>query len=441
MQPKTRYARSGDVHIAYQVVGEGPLTIVWVPTWISNLEILWEEPLVVRFFERLASFSRLVIYDRRGTGLSDPVGCAPTLEDQMDDIHAVMDAARVDRAGLLAITEGGPLAAMFAASFPERAGALVLYGAMSSLVAVEDVPWAYTPEQRELLFQEMAAAWGEGARLPDLAPSLADDPAFRRWFGRLERFAASPGTVVEMMRITSEIDIRAVLPTIRVPTLVLHRTEDQLIDPRHSRYLAERIPGARLVELPGRDSIPVAGDSDAILDEVEEFLTGVRRGREPDRVLATVMFTDIVDSTTHAARLGDHRWRDLLESHHAVVRQELDRFRGREVKTTGDGFLATFDGPARAIRAAAAIREGVRRLGIEIRAGLHTGEVEMIGEDVGGLAVHIGARVGALAGGGEVLVSSTVRDLVVGSGIAFADRGVQQLKGVPGEWRLFAADA
>ena len=438
---ETRYARSGDVNIAYQTVGDGPADLLYVPTWLSQVEQLWEEPSVARFFGRLASLGRLVLFDRRGCGLSDPFVEAPTLEEQMDDVLAVMDAAGTERVALFAQAEAASMASLFAASYPEKTSALILYAPIAKITATEDVPWAASVDDREAFIQTQVAGWGSGQRLDIFAPSLAHDTRFREWFARLERLAASPGVVKAMFELIAQVDVRDVFPTIRVPTLIVHREHDPAIDVRHSRYLAERIPGARYVELPGTDNLVVAGDSEAVLGEIEEFLTGTRHGRDPDRVLATVLFTDIVDSTTRAAELGDRRWRELLDAHDTLVRRQLDRFSGREVKTVGDGFLATFDGPARAVRCAASIAESVPRLGVRVRAGLHTGELEVIGDDVGGMAVHIGARVASSAGPDEVLVSSTVKDLVVGSGIEFADRGTRELKGVPGEWRLFAVEA
>jgi class 3 adenylate cyclase len=439
MAPPTRYARSGDLHIAYQVVGKGPIDLVFVPTWISQVEHYWEEPSIARYFERLAAFSRLILFDRRGSGLSDPVTRAPTLEEQMDDVVAVMDAAGSEQAAVYAQLEGGAMAALFAATHPERTTALVLYEAMPRMSWAPDYDWALRPEERD---SRLAETWGDGSRILALAPHSSSNIRLRDWFARLERLAASPGTAAKLSMMNAQVDVRAVLPTIKVPTLVLHRAGDKFVDPRHSRYLAEHIPRARYVELAGDDVITFGAETRVLLDEIEEFLTGTRHAPDSERILATVMFSDIVDSTRRAAELGDRRWRELLESIESSVRRELDRFRGRAVKTMGDGLLATFDGPARAIRCATAIRDGARsQFGLDVRSGLHTGEVEVIGDDVGGIAVHIGARVGANAAPGEVLVSGTVKDLVVGSGIRFEDRGERELRGVPGQWRLWAVAA
>jgi pimeloyl-ACP methyl ester carboxylesterase len=435
MQPETRYAKSGDVNIAYQVVGDGPFDLVFVPGGISHLEVRWEEPSAARFFRRLASFSRLVIFDKRGTGLSDRVATA-TLEELTDDVRAVMDAVGAGRAALMGVSEGGPVSALFAATYPERTSALVLYGATSMSRSTPEL--RPTPEQLRMVLDSIERSWGRGITVSALAPSRADDEHFREWWARCERLGASPGTIAALARMNMEIDIRHVLPSIRVPTLVLHRTGERAVPVEHARYAAQQISSAKYVELPGIDHLPFVGDVDALLDEVQEFLTGVRPGPEPDRMLATVLFTDIVGSTQRAAELGDRRWRHLLDSYYGLARRELERFRGREVKTTGDGFLATFDGPARSIRCACAVSDSVGQLGIAIRAGLHTGECEVMGDDVGGIAVHIGARVAAEAAPAEVLVSSTVKDLVAGSGLEFEDRGPHRLKGVPEEWRLFA---
>ncbi|HYI99249.1 MAG TPA: adenylate/guanylate cyclase domain-containing protein [Thermoleophilaceae bacterium] len=436
MQATTRYARSGDLHIAYRTAGDGAVDLVYVPTWVGQVEVLTEEPSIAAFIERLCGFSRLISFDRRGSGLSDPwEGMA--LEDQMDDVLAVMDAVGSERAALMGSLEGGPLAMLFAATYPERVGALILYATFARGTRTEGYEFAHSEEERAVKFGALIDQWGNGATPAALAPSRASDPEFLEWCGRMERHAASPGVIRKIFDAVGQTDVRDVLPSIRVPTLVMHRRDDSMIDIAHSRYLADHIPGARLVELEGSDNLFAVGDSEAILGEIEEFLTGTRQVREPDRVLATVLFTDICRSTERAAEMGDSAWRSLLGRHDDLVRAEVLRHRGRAVKSTGDGVLATFDGPARAIGAARSIEESVRRLGIEIRAGLHTGECEIIGDDVGGLAVHIGARVLDKAGPGEVLVSSTVKDLVVGSGIQFRERGAHELRGVPGEWRLF----
>ncbi len=447
MAGEVRYARSGDIHIAYSVTGPtqpsasagGALDLIYVPSWISQLEHYWEDPGVARYFGRMASFSRLILFDRRGSGLSDPLPRAPTLEEQMDDVVAVMDAAGSERAGVFAQLEGGAMAAMFAATHPERTTALALYAAMPRMSWAPDYDWAIRREDRQA---RLGRNWGDGSSIDSLAPRSASNQRLREWFGRLERLAASPGTAAKLSMMNAEVDVRAVLPSIQAPTLVLHREADQAIDVRHAQYLADHIPGARLVLLPGDETISFGPESAPLLDEVEEFFTGARPVADSERILATVMFSDIVDSTRKAAELGDRRWRDTLESIASAVGRELRRFRGRPVKTMGDGFLATFDGPARAIRCATAIRDtALSQFGLEVRSGLHTGEIEVIGDDVGGIAVHIGARVGSSAGPGEVLVSGTVKDLVVGSGIAFEDRGERELKGVPGTWRLFAVAA
>jgi pimeloyl-ACP methyl ester carboxylesterase len=436
-RPETRYARSGDVNVAYQVFGEGPRDLVFVPGWVSNVEYFWEEPAVVRFFERLASFSRLILFDKRGTGLSDRVD-VPNFETRMDDVRAVMDAAKSERAVLLGNSEGGPMCALFAATYPERTSALIMVGSYARRIWAPDYPWGTPKEAWDRFVDGVVRDWGGAVGIEERAPSLAGDQRFRDWWSRFVRQSASPGAARAIWRIIGEIDIRGVLPVIRVPTLILHNARERTVPVESARYLAEHIPGAKYVELNGIDHLPWAGNMDAVVDEIEEFLTGVRHGAEPDRLLATVLFTDIVDATQRAAEIGDRRWRDVLQAHHAAVRAELGRFRGREIDTAGDGFLASFDGPARAVQAGCSIAESVRRLGIEIRAGVHTGECEVMGDKLGGIAVHIGARVAALAQGGEVLVSSTVKDLVAGSGLRFEDRGVHALKGVPGEWHLFA---
>ncbi len=441
MQAETKYARSGDIHIAYQALGRGPLDLVYVPGWVSHVELAWEEPTLARFLRRFASFSRLITFDKRGTGLSDrvPNDQLPTLEERMDDLRAVMDAVGSERAALLGISEGGNLCALFAATYPERTTALVMYGTFAKRIWSPDYPWAPTPEKREQEYALVESEWGGLMDLAHYVPSKIDDEEFARRLATYMRRAASPGAAVALLRMNTQIDIRAILPTISVPTLVIHRTGDLDVNVEEGRWLAEQIAGARFVELPGDDHLPWVGDQDAILDEIQEFLTGVRPILESDRVLSTLLFTDIVSSTELADRLGDRAWIELLERHHAMVRRELVRFRGREVDTAGDGFFATFDGPARAIRCALNVVEAGHQLGIKIRAGLHTGEIEVTGPKIGGIALHIGSRVAATAKPSEVLVSSTVKDLVAGSRIRFVDRGTHVLKGVPGEWHLFAA--
>jgi len=436
--PETRYARSGDVSIAYQVFGSGPLDIVVVPGFVSHVELIWEVPTAVHMLERLASFGRVILFDKRGSGLSDPVVGAPTLEERMDDVRAVMDAAGSKRAAIFGLSEGAPMSILFAATHPELTSALVLYGGMARSTWAPDYPWATPADALIESSEAMAPYLYGGAVVEIIAPSLADDPLARALFARLQRYAASPAMLQQMFAMFLDIDVRAVLPTIDVPTLVLHRRGDRAVNYQASKWMATQIPGAQYVELEGIDHAAYAGDFDALVDEIEEFLTGVRRATEVDRVLATVMFTDIVDSTKRASAMGDRAWRALLDAQNDVLRRELSRYRGREVKTLGDGMLATFDGPARAIRCARGMTAAVRPLGIEVRVGLHTGEVELVGDDVAGIAVHIAARVGALAGASEVLVSGTVKDLVAGSGIGFDDRGEHVLKGIPDEWRIYA---
>jgi pimeloyl-ACP methyl ester carboxylesterase len=439
--PQTKYAKADGASIAYQVVGDGPVDLVLVLGFATHLELQWQSPPLARFFERLSSFSRLIIFDKRGTGLSDPVAEVPTLERRVDDVRAVMDAAGSERAALLGISEGGPMSVMFAATHPDRTTALVLYGAMGRTTEAPDYPWASPADAlRESAAEFIAPYWGQpnSSILELFAPSLADDPEAVEFTARMERSAASPAMVLQIFEMFLDIDVRAVLPTIHVPTLVLHRHGDRVVNRRAGEELATRIPGARYVELPGIDHMPWAGDTEAVLGAIEEFLTGTRSMAEPDRVLATVMFTDIVGSTQRLGELGDARWRELFAVHQVAVRRELTRFRGREVKALGDGHLATFDGPARAIRCGSALAESARSLDLEVRVGIHCGEVEVMGDDIGGIAVHIAARVAALASAGEVLVTSTVKELVAGSGIQFLERGATVLKGVPDEWRLFA---
>jgi class 3 adenylate cyclase len=437
--PEVRYARSGDLHIAYQVVGEGPPLVV-SDQWFGNVDAQWDFAPMARFLERLASFRRLVLFDKRGTGLSDPVSLSavPTLEGWMDDLRAVLDDASIDRAAVLCGVGATYLGVLFAATYPERTIALVVVNGYSRLVRTPDYPSGRSAEEIRSYVDRAQERWGQGATMEELAPSIAADQGLRRAFARYERQWASPGVYRWVSSAREENDVRHVLPAIRVPTLVIHRTDARFAPREGGRYIAEHIPGARYVEVPGVDTYLWAGDVEAIAGEVEEFLTGARRPAPTDRVLTTVLFTDIVGSTERAASLGDAAWKELLERHHELVRENLRNFRGREIDTSGDGFLATFDGPARGIQCAMAVTRALRSFGLEARAGLHTGEVELAGDHVRGIAVHIGARVAALAGPGEVLVSSTVKDLVAGSGLAFEDRGEHELKGVPGRWRVLA---
>jgi class 3 adenylate cyclase len=438
--PETRYARSGDVHLAYQTLGDGPGDLVFVAGFTSHCEHQWEQPDLARSLRRMASFSRLVWFDKRGTGLSDPVGPDQfSLELRMRDMDAVLDAVGSRKASLLGASEGGPMCTLYAATYPDRVSHLVLYGTWARFFQDADYPIGLPPEAFEDIAELATAGWGHAGVLPVVGPSVANDPAMRQWWGRWERLSCSPGTVASLVRVAFQTDVRQVLGLVRAPTLVIHRTGDQFASVEHARYLAGHIPDARLVELPGADHPHFIGDWRPIVDEVEEFVTGTRNPPTGDRVLATVLFTDIVGSTEQATSHGDRRWLDLLERHNTLVRRELDRFGGQEVKTVGDGFVATFDGPARAVRCAQAINDAVAGLGLRIRAGVHTGEVELLDGDIGGIAVHIAARVNALAAPGEVLVSRTVKDLVAGSGIRFLDRGAHALKGIDESWQLLAA--
>ncbi len=441
MPPTIRYARSGEASIAYQIIGEGGLDLLFLTGWLTQLEQLWEAPANRRFLERLAAFGRVIMFDTRGTGLSDRVLEAYAVEQEAQDAIAVLDAAGSERAALFTYGQGGVVGALVAAEYPRRIGALIMYASVARTSWAPDYDWALTREEHEDLSERTIASWGQpdSAFMANWAPSMAEDPAMSAWFARMQRLAASPSEARSISRAVIDLDARDVLPRIRVPTLVMHRPRERVWDVRHSRYLAEHIPGARYVELDGVDSAPFVGDSDAIVDEIEQFLTGGRRGGELVRALLTVMFTDIVDATARAAELGDGRWRDLFERHEEDVRKELARFEGHEVKTVGDGFLATFAGPpSRALRCALAITSAAHELGVEVRIGIHTGECELIGDDVGGMAVHIASRVSELARPGEVLVSGTVAGTVVGGPLAFAERGVHELKGVLGRWPLFA---
>jgi class 3 adenylate cyclase len=445
VQRVTRYAKSGDVYIAYQVVGEGPLDLVWIPSLAHHVELNWENPLVASWLERLARLGRLIVFDKRGTGMSDRLSDDTTLETRMDDIRAVMDSAGSSRALVVALGDGGALAMLFAATYPDRTVGLVLINTVPRGVWSPEFPWLASRGAIERRIEEMVRRWAEAEpaaydeSLVRSSPDLTEDE--KRAFGRVMRLSVSPGALRDYLRANLDVDVCAVLPSIRVPTLVLHRTEIP-VDVRNGRYLADHIPGARLVELQDRNFAPQVGDQDALFAELERFVAEIESGEwqaaEPDRVLSTVLFTDIVGASERAASLGDRAWRELLQRHHELVRRELARYRGRELDTAGDGFFASFDGPARGIRCGCGVVEAMKGLGLDVRAGLHTGECELVDGKVGGIAVHIGARVAAQAAPGEVLVSSTVKDLVAGSGIAFDDRGKHELKGIPGEWGLYA---
>ena len=439
--PETHYARSGDLNIAYQVVGDGPRDVVYVPGWVSNVEVMWEDPGLARFLNRIASFSRLILFDKRGTGLSDPVSIddLPSLEVRMDDLRAVMDAVGSTSATLFGHSEGGNLSILFSGTYPDRSDGLILTGSYAKRLRSQDYPWAPTWEERVADSEIIENNWGDPEGIVEYyAPSRAEDQAFQAWISRYLRLSASPKAAAALNMMNTTIDVTGLLPAIRVPTLLLYRVDDPDVKIEEGRYIASKIPNSKLVELSGADHFFWAGDPEPMLQEIEEFVTGHRTAAEPDRVVATALFTDIVDSTKRAAHLGDRDWRDLLHRHHAVIRGELVKWRGTEINTTGDGFLAIFDGPARSIRAAKAISQAVAPLGIEIRAGLHTGEMEMLDDDIAGLAVHIAARVSSLAGPSEVLVSRTVKDLVAGTDFTFESRGAHTLKGVPDKWEIFA---
>ncbi len=442
MTTPVKYAKNGKVHIAYRTVGNGPIDLVVVPGWVTHLEAHWDDPVVWRFAERLASFSRLILFDKRGTGLSDPVAAEnlPTLEMRMEDVHAVLDAVGSSKAALLGISEGGSMCALFAATYPERASALVMSGCYPKWIRDADYPWAPTREDHEAAFLAYERNWGTPIGFKIVAPSVANDEQCRNWWARNLRLGASPTSGIALYRMNIEIDIRSVLSSIHVPTLLLHREGDRLINVENSRYMATRIPGARYVELKGVDHLPWFGDSETVLAEIEEFLTGVRPVASVERVLSTVLFVDVVGSTEHAVSVGDSRWRDVLGLFHQHARQEIERFRGRLIDTAGDGVFASFDGPARAVRCAMALRERVDGIGLKLRAGLHTGECEVVGDKLAGIAVHIGARIAATAQIGEILASSTVKDLVAGSGLHFASRGRRALKGLQDEWELHAVE-
>lgn len=437
MAPRTQYARNGDVSLAYQVVGDGPVDLLLSFGFATHVELIWEEPGMARFLTRLARVGRLILYDRRGTGLSDPIP-EQDVHVHAQDIGAVLDAAGSTRAALVAYTNGGPPCIAFAHAQPERVSHLVLYGTFATNIHSPLAPWAYTDEERAATFEAQLVGWGEGRLVDRVAPNAADDPRLRAWFARLERQSASPGTVRAVI-MSGTTDVTGLLGEVAVPTLILHRTDDALMDVRHARLMAAHIPGARLVELPGSDSLPSVGDSLRLMAEIVEFVSGSPIAGLGERALRTVLFTDIVDATRQAARMGDARWRDVLAAHDATVDRLLERYSGWRVKGTGDGVLATFAGlPSDAVQCAAELVAELEGIGLDVRVGLHTGECELIGEDVGGMAVHICARVMALAGAGEVLVSGTTYGTAVGAGLDFQYRGERQLKGVPGPWPVFA---
>jgi pimeloyl-ACP methyl ester carboxylesterase/class 3 adenylate cyclase len=439
--PPVRYAESGDLSIAYQVLGDGPGDLIYVPGWMSNIEVMWEEPILASILRRLATFSRLIVFDKRGTGLSDavPLNELPGLEERMDDVRAVMDAAGSDHATLFGHSEGGNMCQLFAATYPDRVDSLILASTYAKRLRSDDYPWAPTSEEREADIRTVEEHWGDPDHVPQyMLVSRADDPVFRHWLARYMRLSATPRAAAHLLAMNTLMDTRAVLPWIQVPTLCIYRTNDVDVRVEEGRWIASQIPNAKFVELPGEAHLFFAMDPEPFVDEIEEFMTGHRVSASPDRVLATVVYTDIVGSTDRAAVMGDALWAQLLERHDVLVRAELLRHRGTEVDNAGDGFLAVFDGPGRAIRAAIAIRTAVAQLGMETRAGIHTGEVERLGGKYAGMALHIGARIAALAAGSEILVSRTVKDLVVGGGFEFEDRGEHQLKGVPESWSVFS---
>ncbi len=437
MNPTTHYAKSGQVHVAYQVFGNGPIDVVFVPGFVSHVEHYWDEPNLARWLNRLGTFSRVILFDKRGTGLSDRVEALPGMDERMDDVAAVMDAVGVEKAAILGVSEGGSLAGLFAATHPERCESLLFYGAFASFNS-----WIPTKEDLESFFRYVDDAWGSGTFAPLLCPSMADDAAFQDWYGKLERLGASPGAAKALMKMNSEIDITDILPTIHVPTLVIHRDDDGRVNVEGGRSLAAGIPNARYLELPGQDHLPwIADGGEEIIGAIEEFLTGSRSAPEIDRILATVIFTDIVGSTARAEKLGDKAWHDLVSAHDRIVRQEFARFDGKEVKSLGDGFLARFERPARAIACTLEIVNALKRIDVEIRVGIHTGEIEVLDDDIRGIAVNIASRIANLGDADDVLVSRTVKDLVAGSGISFDDFGIHTLKGIPDNWQVLRVDA
>ncbi|MCZ6694175.1 MAG: adenylate/guanylate cyclase domain-containing protein [Bacteroidetes bacterium] len=438
MLPETKYTKSGDISIAYQVIGNGSMDLVLVPGWVSNIEIFWEDPSMVRFLKKLASFSRLILFDKRGTGLSDRATDSPTLEERMDDVRAVMDAVDSKRASLLGYSEGGSMVALFAATYPDRTTSIIMIGSFARRTKTTDFPIGVEPISYQNFIETIESEWGGPVGLETRAPSMVNDDQFKNWWARLLRMGATPATALAIIRMNAEIDIRNILTSIKVPALILHADEDPLIDVAQGVFLANHIPNSKLVTYRSEDHLPwVGGGSGIVLGEIEEFITGIRTKVDIDRVLSTLMFTDIVDSTRIASELGDQKWGDLLQSHYSAIRHELSVYRGREIDTAGDGFFAAFDGPARALHCARAIRDSIKKLRLSLRIGMHTGECEVLGDDVVGIAVHIAARISSLAEPDQILVSRTVKDLVAGSGIEFEDFGAHRLKGVSEEWNIF----
>lgn len=440
--PDTLYARGKEGSVAYQLVGKQAVDLILIPSWLNNIDVMWEEPSLAHFLRQLTSFSRLICFDKRGAGVSDTVSLAemPTLEQWSDDVVTVMRQADSDKAALLGLGAGGQMAMLFAATYPERISALILVNSSARRLRDEDYPWGFPKERLSLRLDNIQELWGNGGNLDFIAPSVAQDLEFRRRYARFERLAMGPRAARAILASGWETDLRPILSAIQVPTLVLHRQGDQFISVEHGRYLAEQITNAKFVELPGEDHLFYVGETEPIVAEVRQFLTGMRTVPEIDRVLATIMFTDIVDSTQHAAKIGDRAWRELIAVHNDIIRSQLAQQRGTEIKFMGDGFIATFDGPARAIHCANAIVQKIHTLGIDVRIGLHTAEVQFSHNDITGIGVHIGARVINKAGAGEIVVSSTVKDLVAGSGIRFAEYGEHSFKGVPGRWRLYKVE-
>ena len=437
MVPEIKYAKNNGVHIAYQIVGSGPIDLVLVPGWVSNIEIFWEEPNAVRFLRRLSSFSRLILFDKRGTGLSDKVCYTPTLEERMEDVRTVMDAVNSKRAALVGYSEGGPMCSLFAATYPERTLSLIMIGSFARRIKTADYPYGISPEKYELFINQIEKKWGEAVGLESRAPSFADDPLFRNWWARFLRLSASPATAIALTRMNREIDVRKILPAIKVPTLILHAENDDVVNIEEGRYIAESIDGAQFFKVPSVDHLPWVGAPDIILARIEEFVAGSITASETNRSLYTVMFTDIVTSTELIAKSGDRKWNDILEAHNMAIRHEIAVYSGREIDNAGDGFFIAFDGPARAIHCASSIRKALRTINLSVRIGVHIGECESIDNKLSGIAVHIGSRISTMAKKNQIWVSQTVKDLVAGSGIIFEDMGLHDLKGVPDKWHLY----